>query len=526
MHSVLIVDDEPLILSGVKHLIDWEEEGCFVAGTASDGKSADLFIASHLPDIVICDINMPGMNGIELLKKASSLYPDTVFIMLTCLEEFTLAKEAMRYGAVDYVLKTELDGPELRKSLRRAKAESDARRKLKQGNTKSEVRRNDEEETRDAMLSRLYLAEPLDQSQVAYYRSRHMDRNIVLLQVLLTMVRTEEDPFDSVSFKEKTSYAIDIVTRIVSASFPSFHIVSRSSRRFFTIFFYLHNVVPSTYPSSFERCAAKIKTSLNDLVGVDGNVVATDVCPDITRIEEAKSQLTAMKDLFFILGKTLTAKETGSVTFSSASLETVSGRVLEAIHLRQNENFSYYLGMFKTRLQKENFPQSEVIWRCEEIVSGALHETEDPKLKELKTSLSYISTLRMAFLWLDRFKATVQEVWSGRAETKLTIADKAKMFIDTNVHSRIYLSDVAEAVHVSSGYLSSVFTKQCGMSVVEYINKMKTEEAMRLIRKRPCKIIELAQTLGYENSYYFSKVFRKYAHMSPTDYQEENQKND
>jgi two-component system response regulator YesN len=60
MYSVLIVDDEPLILSGVKHLIHWEQEDCEVAGTARDGKSADVFIASRMPDIVICDINMPG----------------------------------------------------------------------------------------------------------------------------------------------------------------------------------------------------------------------------------------------------------------------------------------------------------------------------------------------------------------------------------------------------------------------------------------------------------------------------------
>jgi two-component system response regulator YesN len=100
------------------------------------------------------------MNGIELLKKADQCYPDTVFIMLTCLEEFTLTKEAMRYGAVDYILKTELDEQELRASLGRAKGESDARRKLSQSLVAAEVNQTNDEAVRAAMLSRIIFPNP------------------------------------------------------------------------------------------------------------------------------------------------------------------------------------------------------------------------------------------------------------------------------------------------------------------------------------------------------------------------------
>jgi two-component system response regulator YesN len=523
MYSVLIVDDEPLILSGVKHLIHWEQEDCEVAGTARDGKSADVFIASRMPDIVICDINMPGMNGIELLKKADQCYPDTVFIMLTCLEEFTLAKEAMRYGAVDYILKTELDEQELRASLGRAKGESDARRKLSQSLVAAEVNQTNDEAVRAAMLSRIYLSESLERNQIHYFRQQQMDKNILLMQVLLTLAKTSDDPFDCDDFREKTGYAIDIVTRIISSIFPSFHLISRSASRFFSIYFYISSVDPLSCRSDCNRCAEKIKTSLNDMVGIDGNLIVSSVAPDIMDLEPIKAQITALKDCFFILGRTLFPEDVATLPFSKASLETVSGKVIEAMYTRQNDNFEYALNMFMIKLRKENYPQNEVIWRCEEMVSSAINSIKDGDvsvLKELKAALSYISTLDMLFLWISHFHAALQTVWNQDVAMNLTIAEKARLYINANIRKRLYLSDVAKAVNVSPGYLSSTFPKQCGMSVVEYINKTKTEEAMRMIRKEPCKIMDLGTLLGFENSYYFSKVFKKYAHMSPTDYQE------
>lgn len=126
-YRILLVDDEPIILSGIKFLIDWEANGCTVAGTARNGRQALDAIETLKPHIVICDISMPVMSGIELLK-ASSEKPDApVFIMLTNYGDFNLAIDAMRFRAVDYLLKTQLEAEALEKSLEAAKQECDRR---------------------------------------------------------------------------------------------------------------------------------------------------------------------------------------------------------------------------------------------------------------------------------------------------------------------------------------------------------------------------------------------------------------
>ena len=116
-YRVLIADDEPIILSGIRHLIDWSKADAEIIGAAGNGEEAYAIIEREHPDIVITDIKMPVMDGLALAGRCSEEFPDIVFIILTSLEEFSLAKEAIGYGITDYLLKTELDGDRLMKAL-------------------------------------------------------------------------------------------------------------------------------------------------------------------------------------------------------------------------------------------------------------------------------------------------------------------------------------------------------------------------------------------------------------------------
>lgn len=111
MYQVLLVDDEPLILAGIKFMIDWQKNGCQIADTAGNGQQALEKLRALHPDIVICDIAMPVLSGIDLLQHAAEESPETVFIMLTNHQDFQLARKSLRYRSVDYLLKTDLDAP-------------------------------------------------------------------------------------------------------------------------------------------------------------------------------------------------------------------------------------------------------------------------------------------------------------------------------------------------------------------------------------------------------------------------------
>lgn len=117
MRRVLIVDDEVLVRIGIKHSITWDQNGFELIGEASDGKEALEMIQKLAPDIVILDINMPVLNGIEVLRELKEQKYKGKVIVLTCFNEIEYARSAMKYGASDYVLKTTLNTDELLNAL-------------------------------------------------------------------------------------------------------------------------------------------------------------------------------------------------------------------------------------------------------------------------------------------------------------------------------------------------------------------------------------------------------------------------
>ncbi len=117
--KVLIADDEVLVRIGVIHAIDWEKNGFEIVGEATDGESC-LRLAERLqPDLIVLDINMPGMNGIQVLQKLKEQHFLGKVIMLTCYDEFEYVREAMRGGASDYVLKAGMNETGLLDAVKR-----------------------------------------------------------------------------------------------------------------------------------------------------------------------------------------------------------------------------------------------------------------------------------------------------------------------------------------------------------------------------------------------------------------------
>lgn len=521
MYKVLIVDDEPIILSGVTHLLDWKKEDCMIVATARDGKDALALIKALRPDIVICDINIPSPNGIEVLKQSNELFHETVFIMLTCLEEFTLAKEALNNNASDYLLKTELEESLLKASINKAKKEVDSRRIMFSGNVQKEINEYNKETELENTLARIYLKEPLESSHINYFTRNNLDKDIALLQVFVSPDLGPELTFNIDIFKEQIEYSASIVQEIVKSTFNYSYPIRRSQSRFFSLFFFLYNVDKTTFEENLSRLESRIKNTVQTIVGAQTLLINSNVASSITNLEKIKEEITLLKDIAFIKGESAHPQDLSSYTFSNSSLEAITGKCIEAIASKDSHTFSYCLDIFKQKIKSEGYKRDQVIWRCEEITSFIISRStpqQDEEYRTLKDSLAYIGTFVGVTLWLFVLKKKLSSLWRAMPDSKQTITNKAKAYIDSNITQRLFLSDIADYIGVSEGYLSTLFSKQCGMSVIEYINSKKTEEAMRLMLEGNVKVFELGTALGFENSYYFSKVFKKYAHMSPTEY--------
>ncbi|GAA3408622.1 response regulator [Paenibacillus hodogayensis] len=133
MHSILLVEDEVFVRRSICEAIRWEDAGFTIVAEASNGREAMDAIANYAPDIVIADIFMPVMDGIDLLRTVRERGLETPFIMLTCANEFEYARQALEYGASSYILKLSMDDEQLLGALNKARVQLDRRSGRRQG---------------------------------------------------------------------------------------------------------------------------------------------------------------------------------------------------------------------------------------------------------------------------------------------------------------------------------------------------------------------------------------------------------
>lgn len=121
MYKLLIVDDEPLVQVGIKSMLDWASLDVEIIGTAANGEAALKIIEDQMPDIVITDIKMPILSGLELVRICRERFGSLpAFLILTSFEDFAMAKQAISYKVTDYLVKLELDANMLGESVRKA----------------------------------------------------------------------------------------------------------------------------------------------------------------------------------------------------------------------------------------------------------------------------------------------------------------------------------------------------------------------------------------------------------------------
>ena len=157
MFKVLLVDDEPLVLIGLQGMLDWNELGWEVTGTARNGKEALKSIQELRPDLVLCDIKMPVMGGLALVKKCQELDLGLpIFIMLTSYEEFDYVKQSINLGVLEYLVKLDLTPPSLENALRRAENRIQRERALRAPGSASLSPANGLSQYRERFFLRLY----------------------------------------------------------------------------------------------------------------------------------------------------------------------------------------------------------------------------------------------------------------------------------------------------------------------------------------------------------------------------------
>lgn len=415
---VLLVDDEPLVLIGLQGLLDWKALGYELCGTARNGQAALELIEKNAPDIVVADVKMPLMDGLELARRCHERAPLPVFIMLTSYEEFEFVRSAMGAGAVDYLIKLELTPETLTDALRRAAAVV-AREQAYRARVQPEVQAG-LLNYRDRFLLRLYAGQIRDEAEL-----------------------NERTEALGLAFREGEKYLVascDLVPKdgeltpdqLIRLSFSTARLIETT----------LENHLPCFVTSMDLK-------RLNVLFCLDG---------DAAQDPEA---------------------------------------FLKPLLLRTSQIVYNYFTV-------------TLYWAVADPV---------PHLLALPRRCRELEAFRPMLCAQQPVIFSHREAENDATEHKAQTVARIQQYIREHLSERLSLNDVAAVFNFSPNYTSQLFAKYGSSSFVEYVTEMRIAAAKEMLEQGDLKIYEIAEKLGFDSAFYFSKVFKKVTGQSPRDYQ-------
>jgi len=503
---VIIVDDEYTLLQGMKHLLDWEREGFRIAGTAENGSEALQLIERVHPHIVITDIVMPLLDGVELTRLIKLKFPKTVVIILSSYSEFDYVKSAFKFGAADYILKPRLDRSSLLSVLNKAKATF---HEFVSPNGSSNIPR-----PVSYVLNQL----------INGFSSSGDEETKSMLQRKIEASEYFIVCCDSPALKSNTENGFELIDSIVvpymKESIKGCDITSgvTEGKTYFLLI------------GAHGLAASRLNEALSSLGRHLDSVALEDTCFSISR---QVTSLSLFSRIYQEAQSLLSYKFYGSTkVFSGSSVNLSPEPEFDSESFTQSLDF-YDLNRAFTFIEKyvqditEGLSLEPYILKknLQSIIYNTfkLFETPDVQfdnLKIFKLELfkkidmskdikEMLAEIRNAFSFLEGLSVEMKSP---------KLMKQIYLYVKNNYMHEIYLSDVAKDLHISYTYLSSYFNANEQKTFSDYLNCIRVEKAKEFLKDPDISISMVSELCGYSDQSYFGKVFKKSTGYTPTEY--------
>ncbi|MDQ0874531.1 two-component system response regulator YesN [Paenibacillus sp. V4I3] len=481
MYNVLIVDDEPWVAYGIKALIDWESLGYTVIGEAYNGLTALETILEKKPEIVISDIRMPGLNGIELLEQINEKQLDTNVILISGYAEFEYAQKAVRLGAFDYLLK-QVDKDKLIDTLLRLKSVLTEKQKAYKG--------------LDLFLDDLFeLFEPDNKIKISNFLT---NRGIGFV---LPHYR-----FISCLYPQTTlSEAGDGI--ITSNGIKCIRF--RTGQNKISILL------------NYDECKNPI--GLLDFISV--NLSGTE-CIGISSIGVFSTPVAklyqesdiALFSSFFGQGRQMVDYKT---TELAAALTKTILHIEVAIKEQKQEQIYKGLDELCEECKARHMLIDQISTIYNQIVSLILKYYSNSDVINEIEYLNYYQIVRY-YSSIEQLFERIKAIFEQQAGEELLISNEtAKKIIDhinASFTEDILLGDLSKQFNISLGYLSTLIKKETGITYTDYITNKRMGLAKELLSGSSLSIHEIVERVGYKDYFHFNKLFKKNCGITPSKY--------
>ena len=530
MYRVMLVDDEPLILAGISSMLEWPDHQCQIVGKATNGQQALERMEELQPDIIITDIKMPAMDGIMFMKEAQKRDCQASFILLTNMEEFSLAREAIRLGAVDYLVKLELTEEKLAEALKEARKECDRHRRFAVADGDGDMFEVTREEKIRNYFREILVFDMETQTEESVYQmiKETFPEPVVVLIHFNYGLEGFTQSFTRLDQKKVMGFAEDIISEMIRGFFDYSCLVRRDQSSFILV---LSAKEHRDYQEQIRKMSEKFLLVIKDYFEVSASIAVSLKGDDIAEIPELLYQvMSAMNQSYYESGEAIIFySEPGEDIVKESrnfNINFLKRDIAQSIRQGDHNRFCEIMDQVIELLSEHKPSRPQAINGCSSLyyfIVSFFDDQEDqlfPYSVDIIGQLNRMESLKDIVQWTCWFRDGVTEILRQRQEVKYDRhVELAQEYVMNHYCEKITLSQVADALNISQGHLSSTFKKQTGRNFSDFVNEIKTEKAKELIETHQYMMYEISDLLGFDTQYYFSTVFKKMTGFTPKEYE-------
>ena len=520
MLQVLLVDDEPFILQGLSMLIDWEKEGFVIAGTAANGREALAFLEKTKVDLIIADIKMPSMTGIELLEKIRTQHiSDAYFIILSGYSDFEYARKAIQYSCMDYILKP-VRQTELQHVLDKVKADS----------TKSRQRREEVALQEKAYFARNLIAlicGKYDQLNLEQVKSKmRTDGGIRYIDIEIDDRGEEETgrlPLHTAEDKRQLQrlvyqYCLDLLDE--DGWHCIFDVSSNEKDYDIGLIYcdYMAREAGMDEQEYLDHFLESIqRTTKYPVVMFVGNKVE-----DISLLSESYRTANIARSFqnFHVegMGQRISWYEEQEHAEERTLLcKSSLDELIQAVEQNDKERIPALVDQLYEDINRNSLDAKLVSLNIDYLLFQLVHmaQAQDTNVNQ-EEILEFINgnafdsgTMRGSRMHLKRFAEEYADYLSQLRGKNIrgSVMGDEEQYIKEHYAENLTLKDLGQKYFINSAYLGQLFRKTCGVSFKDYLNNYRIDMAASLLLHTDLKNYEIMEKVGYHDLDYFINKF-------------------
>jgi two-component system, response regulator YesN len=535
MIKVMIVEDDVMFRYAIRTILDWSACGFDIIGEAINGRHALQLMEDGEPELLLVDINMPEMNGIDLIKEGKRTRPFTKIIVLSNYDDFNFVKEALKYGAEDYLLKHELNREDLLRLLEQTKAKLAEERRQ---DMETRFLRSNFSTIADTFLRKVLNGELRDIEEIKNNISI-LKLKITLSRLVVILVEADAD-----AEKRREEHSAQDAATVSADRMKEIHSLMETVAEDYSngVVADMENgklaLVASFYD---EKSEARIKAKLYEMAGkirdycqIRTRQVVTigisNVCDVIANLSiyHTQAEMALESKLYEGTGKIyFYASDAAQASNDRTDSGHITDKLMEAVKSSGPSEVREALEGLFAELYRKRLHGVELKKELFEFYTRIYFTVREQGM-DFK-EIGGITFIPMEFVdrigSLEEKKKSFLELllmMNRKFGTKKTIykkeVQKIMDFIHTSYMKDITLAEIASELNFSPNYLSNLFKQETGYRLMEYINKVRIEEAKNLLKNSRMKVYEVASRVGFSNTSYFCTVFKDVTGVRVTDY--------